>query len=209
MGGIVSSLGQELGLIADEGVGAGSAAESRSLQERAVRELEKLDIPSMEAQQLVLERPELVAQLIPELAKDTELSDIQLSPGLRDSQLEAIEATKELSEAGGFTPETLARFEAVRRQVEGDESARQASIIQSMSERGQSGEGAELAARLASSQAATQRQSNISKDMLMQAPSARLQALQQAGQMSGQLRSQDYGEQSRAAEAQDVIISLT
>jgi hypothetical protein len=107
--------------------------------------------------------------------------------------------------AEGLTAEDRASLNAARRQVSGDEQARQAAILQNMAQRGVDSGGMELAARLSSSQAAADRAGQQSDNLMAMAQRRMLESLSQAGALGGNIRQQDYGEQSNLAQARDAI----
>ena len=74
-----------------------------------------------------------------------------------------------------------------------------------MQQRGQGGSGAELMARLQSNQSGADRLQQAELEQAKAMQQARMAALTQQANMSGQLRSQDYGEQSNLAKAKDLI----
>lgn len=173
-------------------------------QRQAAKLFKDIDLPDIEKMKLALEAPELILSGEEDRLRDTELENIMTDSRLRDSQMEAL---RELEERGeeGLTPEDRARFNALRREVAGDEQARQSSILQQMAQRGALDSGSQLAAQLSSNQQSTQRAAEAADRLAAEAASGRRQALQQAAQTAGALRSQDYGEQSAVARAKDEI----
>lgn len=202
MGKIVSSIGQATGLIADPDAGSGAFAEADALARRAVAELEKLGVPSIEAQKIALKLPEVVGQLEAEQLDTSAFEDIIEDPALRENVLKAIQGTEELAETG-FGSEDRARLDAMRRAAQADEQARQASILQSFAERGALGSGSELAARLSSAQGTADRASQAAIDLAAQGQAQRRAALGDLASMSGNLRAQDLQKEQRAAAARD------
>jgi hypothetical protein len=204
MGGVVRGITQGLGLTADPDAGAGEYGQARDLQARAVRELEKLNIPSIEAQKIVLERPELVELLQPEVLERTSFEDIMTSPELSSAQMEGLRGIQELSREG-FSEEDAAKFRAFRNKAAAEEQARQESILAGMAQRGALDSGSQLAAQLSSSQSAAQREAEAADRMAAESAAARRGALGQAAQMATQMRGQQFGEQAQVASAKDAI----
>lgn len=202
MGGVVSKIGQATGLIADPDAGAGAYGEADALARRAVAELEKLGVPSIEAQKIALKLPEVVGQLEAEQLDASAFEDIIEDPALRENVLKAIQGTEELAETG-FGVEDRARLDAMRRATQADEQARQASILQSFAERGALGSGSELAARLSSAQGTADRASQAAIDLAAQGQAQRRAALGDLASMSSGLRSQDLAKAQREASARD------
>ncbi len=204
MGKVVSKVTGALGLTADPTTGQGAMGMSAALQARAVRELEKVGIPPIEAQKIVLEQPELVLSSLEERLGPSAMEEIKTDARLQETQMKAL---AELERAGeeGFTAEDKAKFEALQRQIGSDEKARQATILQQMAQRGALDSGAQLAAQLGSSQAATQRASEQATQMAAQQAAARRGALSQAAQAAGNIQQTQFGQQAQKASAQDRI----
>lgn len=188
----------------DKRAGEGAMQQSNALMERAVRELEKIGIPSIEAQQIVLQNPDLVLSSAEEKLGRSAMEDIESDQGLQGVQKQALQEMMQRGETG-FTPEDIARFEAMREQVAGDEQARQQSILSSMAQRGALDSGAQLAQQLSSSQGAAQRAAQASRDIAGQASQARQGALSQAANMAQGMDAQSLALQGQKASAKDRI----
>lgn len=180
-------------------------------QQAAIGELERVGIPTIEAQQIVLQNPQLVYNYMPELeAAETlgpsELRDVesQLSPETRDAQMKALAALQQRGEAG-FTEKEMSDIRRIQDETSKAEQARQGQILQQMAARGAAGSGQELAAKLSSSQAAANTERQQADTVRGEAMQRALEAIAQAGSLGGQVRQQEYGIKSDAARAQDVI----
>lgn len=185
------------------------AAESASkTQARAQAQIQKMlediGIPSVEAQQIALEAPELVGLLDAEQLEDTELKQIQEDPRLREAQMDALRNLQTLGEVG-LTPEERAQRSEMLRQGAAQEQARQKQIIQGMAQRGALDSGASLLAQLQSSTAAGADARRRSEQMAADIAGRRRQALAQAGSMAGGLSAEDFRRQAMTASAQDQI----
>lgn len=174
------------------------------LQEKAVQEFKNIGIPDIEAQKLALEVPELVLSSEDEKILKSAREKIQEDPKLKETQLKALEELETRGEEG-FIEEDKARYEALRRRTGEDDEARQASILQSMAERGALDSGAQLAAQLGSSQEATQRQAEMGEQMAAEAAAARRDALSRAAQTASGISAEDYSRQGDLAQARDEI----
>ena len=189
---------------------ADAAREMESkFRERALAELMKLNIPEIEAQKIILETPQLVYDYVPQLEQEmqdlsSQMGDIEVDPRLREAQMAALGGLEERAE-GGLTPEDAAQIASIRRQTGGQAQAQDASILQSMAQRGMSGSGAELASRLQSGQASAQRASEESDRLAAMNYQAKMAALSQMGNVAGNIRGQEFGEQERVASAADLI----
>ena len=184
------------------------AREMMLKQEQEAARLEKF-IPTIESGMLTYRPIESQGTYTPEQERavslgSSELANVSTDPRLRSAQMQALEQLASMGQTP-FTEAEQAQLNQVRRQSAGDEQARQSAILQEMATRGVGGSGAELAARLSSSQAAAERQSTENDQLAIMAQNRMLQALSQSGSLGGQIREQDYGEQSAAAQAADRI----
>jgi hypothetical protein len=135
----------------------------------------------------------------------TEMHGISTDPRLRDAQMGALNSLSGLAERGGLTLADEANLNKLQSQVAQADKGRRDAILQNMQMRGQGGSGMELLAQLQSGQAATTDASQASADIAGMAQDRALQAMIQGGQLGGQIRGQDFGEQADIAKAQDII----
>lgn len=201
---LASGIGSYFGGKAQER-GAKEAAKIQArAQARIQKMLEEIGIPSVEAQQIALESPELVGELIAEQQEDTELKQIQEDPRLREAQMDALRNLQTLGEVG-LTPEERAQRSEMLRQGAAQEQARQQQILQGMAQRGSLDSGASLLAQLQSSAAAGADSRRQAEQMAADVAGRRRQALAQAGSMAGGLSAEDFRRQAMTASAQDQI----
>lgn len=208
MGGIVQDV---LGTV---GIGQTQAGESReaamALQQQIIDRLDKIGIPPIEAQRIILEQPKLLELYIPELegkteqVRDTFLANVAVPEEFKSAQLEALRGIQSRTEQG-FTPEEQAQINQVMRNARGEAQARDAAILQNLAQRGMGGSGAELIARLGANQQAQQAAALQSEQLAAQASANKMAALQNLGQMATGLRGQEVQEQSDVARARDAI----
>jgi hypothetical protein len=194
-------------------IGASEAQKRNSAadeaRKQALAQFANIEVPDIEKQKLLLQEYQLTGQMTPELEAlinmgPTAMENISVDPRLRAEQMSALEAMSGLAE-GGISPADAAAFEMARRNSAAEAQAKEGQILQNMQQRGQGGSGAELMARLQANQSGADRlqQAQLEEAKAMQ--NARMAALTQQANMSGQLRSQDYGEQSNLAKAKDLI----
>lgn len=170
----------------------------------------KTEVPTIQSQLLSYMPAEyLGAAQVPEehaiTAPSSEMATISTDPRLRQAQMEALSQLKEISDAGGLTDSDMAELRQVSRQISGDEQARQKTILADLASRGVGGSGQELAAKLSSSQASAQRQAEQADEIKKLAYQRALDAISQTANLSGNIRSQEFGEQSDVAKAKDEI----
>ena len=187
----------------------GQRDDANTARRQALAQFANIELPSIEKQQLLLQEYQLTGQMTPELEmlisqNPTAMENISVDPRLRSEQMSALEQMSGLAE-GKMNPADAAAFELARRQSAAEAQAKEGQILQNMQQRGQGGSGAELMARLQSNQSGADRlqQAQLEEAKAMQ--NARMAALTQQANMSGQLRTQDYGEQSNLAKAKDLI----
>ena len=186
---------------------AAKKAEALARQNAAIWAAVK--IPTIQEQQIILQNPELQGEYTPEQLQymgDTtsSMEGIAANEATVAAQSEALQGLSEVAE-GGFSEGDKAAAREAQRNVSQDAQARQKSILNAMASRGTLGSGMELAAQLQGNQMATDQMSNAS-DKLIQAAQARsLQALGQQGQLSSQMRGQEFSEKSDIAKSRDAI----
>ncbi len=208
-------------------LGYGTESEDASAL-KALREASEAfkNIPLPELQALTLQNPQWLQDLAaPKLegTKDatfdsvsaersalermgnTAFDDVGTDPRLKDQQLAALASLKEISDGGGMTAKDEANLARMQSQTAQADAGRRDAIMQGMARRGMGGSGAELLAQLQSSQAATDRAAQGGLDIAGMAQERALNAMLQGGQLAGNIRGQDFGEQSRVAQARDAI----
>lgn len=191
---------------------AGDRAAQMATYQQALAQYNDINIPDIEKQKLALQTLQQQGLLTPELEQavqqgQTAMADVQTDPRLKQAQMSALDTLSKMG-AEGLTSTDRAALNAARRQVAGDEQARQAQILQSMQQRGIGGSGVELATRLASSQGAADRAAQGSDNLMAQAQQRMLAAVQAQGSLGSQIRNQDFGEQSAIASAKDQIANF-
>lgn len=200
---------QILGGIMGSKQSAAAAKQSAEFTNKAIAELEKIGVPSVEAQKIALETPELVFNYVPQLQQEfpeiaTQMENIETDPRLAEAQSTALEGFTERAEMG-LTPSDLAELDEIRRGTAAQNQSQQAGILQNMAQRGMSGSGMELASRLAASQAAAQSAGESSNDVAARAFEAKQAALANLANVGTTMRTQDFSEQAEKANAADVI----
>jgi len=199
-----SALGNYLGGKAQERGAKAAAATQARAQAKIQKMLEDIGIPSVEAQQISLEAPELVGLLNAEQLEDTELKQIQEDTRLREAQMDALRNLQTLGEVG-LSPEERAQRSEMLRQGAAQEQARQKQILQGMAQRGTLDSGASLLAQLQSSSAAGADTRRQSEQMAADIAARRRQALAQAGSMASTMSAEDFRRGATTASAQDQI----
>lgn len=205
-GGVIGTIG---GLIGSSG--SKRAAREAEARRRAI--IEGWVIPTADELKVILDEYRLAGIYEPRLEAMAEqlgpsaMSDIEIDPRLREAQLSALD---KLSETGaqGLTEGDLAELRMMSRDVDAAAQAQQQALQQEMAMRGQATSGQELALRAQAGQASANRRADEYDRRVMEAQRRALDAMERAGQLGGSIRSQDFGEAARIAEAADMIDRL-
>ena len=184
--------------------GQSEMAESNRLLQDNVARLEAIGIPTVEAQRIALQNPELVAPLVAEQTGPSQMEDIQMDPRLQAAQRAALDEMTGLGQTG-LGAEDRAAFNQLRRQAAGAAEAQQASTLQEMASRGMLDSGANLAAQLQAGQSQADRMSQEGDRLAASASEARRAALGQQANMATQMSAQDLGLKTGKASAADTI----
>lgn len=136
---------------------------------------------------------------------DSAMSGISVDPRLKQNQNNSLDALSQIVQGGGMTAQDKANMAKMQSEVAQADRGRREAIMQNMGSRGMGGSGMELLSQLQSGQAATDRASQSGLDIAGQAQARALDAIAQSGTLSGAMRDQDFGEQSKVAQAKDAI----
>lgn len=196
------------GIIASQQAKKAAAAQAAATQ-AAITELQKVGIPSIEAQKIVLQNPAFVEQYVAQQAQaeqqgQSQFNNIQESPELRGNTLSAISKMNEQASAP-LTATEKAELNAQRRTAESGLTSNMGRILQEQQARGMLSGDQELAAKMQAAQATMQQEAQGSQSMMGQAQQRALDSLLNSSNMSAQLRAADFGQASQKASAQDVI----
>lgn len=174
---------------------------------KAQQIIDAVGLPPDQSAPVILDQLSQAGLLTPELEQAVLLQTSKASQVQRDDQLRGtqVKALQEMSKRGraGLTAEERAEFNKSRGEVQRDLQAKQEQIVNDLAMRGQSGGGAEIAARLLSSQESADRASEEADRIQAIASQRALQAIQAESQMAGNLRTQDFDEDFTKAESQD------
>jgi hypothetical protein len=197
-------IGSIIGGNASKKAAAEAAAINEANYQRNKALLESVGIPSIEAQEIALNNPEYVGDMVAEMQGDSAMTDIATDPRLRSNQMNMLAELEVLSKTGLGTTDRIALDEAQSEATSADKS-RRASILSQMAQRGTMDSGAALAAQLQSSEAANQQAMQQSQNIAKQASSNRMNAINALATQSGNMEQTDFGRQAQTATAQDAI----
>ena len=211
--GLGIAAGGALAGIASSLIGANASKEQTqaalAMQQSVLDRLNAIGIPSTEAQQLIIQNPDMVYKLAPAELQATYLQasqaqQVNANPDYTATQRQALDKLTQMSGAGLTDAEKLQQNQLFN-DVASAAQARQGQIQQSMQERGMAGSGAELASKLGSAQ---QEQSQLSQNQMGLAANAQqraLQAMSQGSGLAGQMQQQQFAQQMQKAQAADAI----
>lgn len=166
--------------------------------------LEAIGIPSVEAQELLLERPEYAGDLITEALGPSALEDIKEDPRLKSAQMDALSELQEIAKVG-LTPEERAQRAEMLRESAAQGQSAQKQILQEMAQRGTLDSGASLIAQLQANAAQGADARRQSEQMAADVAQRRRDAIMQAANLSGNMSQADIARQTNAAQAADRI----
>ena len=126
-------------------------------------------------------------------------------PEMRNRQTASMDALDRIAEGGGMTLTDQANLQDTQMRSASADKGRREAIQQTASRQGMTGGGNALLAQLASSQAATNQASQEGMDIAGAARERALAATVQSGDIAGDIRGQDFGEDAAKASAQDQI----
>lgn len=188
----------------------GNNQRSANAQQSAVDQLSGLELPDVDQMQIQLE--DLVQQgvITPEqaqayLVQQSGLNGIQTDPKLHQAQMDALSGLQDISANKGLTAADQAQLSQIKTQEDTASRGAREAILQNAQARGMGGSGIELLQQFQNQQDAATRNSQRDLDVAGMAQNRALQALQQAGQLGGQIQAQDFGQKAQVAEANDAI----
>lgn len=136
---------------------------------------------------------------------NTEYDNVRVDPSVLYAQNRALDDLINLSESKGLNAIDQQALQEIisneNRNLQGQNEA----ILQDAMQRGVYGSGLEMAQRLQAAQSSANRMNNQDMDVMSQAQQRALEALSNYGNLASNMRTQDFNEQSKRAEAQDTI----
>ena len=202
------------GAIASSLIGKGAADDKRSAaqaqMQEAVKYLESIGVPSVEAQQIVLEEYRNEGMLTPELEQtflqtENAYDDIQLTPQYKEAQLGALDSLRGIVDSGGRSLTEQANLERYLSQASQADRGRREAAKSRLGARGQLGSGLELLADLQSAQDANQTGHQAALEAAANQEQRALDAIRMGGAMGAQFGQQEFGQQSEIAKSRNLI----
>lgn len=189
---------------------AATLADRNAKVDAAVAKLTSLTPPNLLNYITPYQKQVIAGTLTPEEAimkmqEDTKLAGITVPQVLLDAQRNALSSIQKIANEGGLTAIDKAQLNDIQTQQAARSAAEQGAIIDNAQQRGVSGSGLEMAARLNSQQGAANTAATSGMTVAANAQARALQAIKDSASMASTQRDQDYAEKAKAAAAQDAI----
>ena len=198
------------GMIAG-GMLSGSKSDPGSeFMNRAYNEFGMIDDPDLAELRYQVQQLELQGIITPEDAQ-TIMQDPSLmrqvvgSPEAKSAQMQALSGLQDIVAGQGMTAADKATLAEINSQQAAQERGSREALAMSARERGVGGSGVDLVNQMIAQQESAGRGSQAGLDVAKMAQERALRALTETGQLGGQIESQQFGEESAKAQAQDAI----
>lgn len=180
------------------------------LQDQAFREFVNVAIPDPQAQRVALERYVLQGELVPELQQaikqnPSEFEKIVVIQSQKAAQNRALRQLEQAGFEGGLGLQDKAALQEATLRNQMKDRAERGAILDEASRRGQLGSGTMLQAQLQGQQASGDRAATSALSVAAAARERALRAIEGAGNLATNYRTQDFQEQAAKARAQDEI----
>lgn len=193
-----------LGSLFGGSAGKKDMKKSNQLMREAVERLEAVGVPTVEAQKIALQDPEIQGLLEAEQLAESEMAGVSIDPRMKQAQMSALEEISGLAQTG-LGAEDKAAFNALRRDASGMAQAQNASALQEANARGTLDSGSSLIASLNAGQNAANRASAEGDRLAANAAAARREALTQKANLATSMGQNDFSNKAQVANAADSI----
>ena len=206
-GPIGAGIGGVIGGIIGAGNSSGASGNANNLANIQNDILQALAAAPDISKPLILQQYKQAGLLTPEMEQNisagpSAMAGVQTDAQSLNAQRQALQQLQQRS-TQGLTAADRAGLNQARQQVASDTQAKQAQILQGAAQRGQSTNGATLAAQLSSSQNGANDASAAADRMAQMAQSNALNATAQSGQLGGQINQQQFGQAAQKATLAD------
>ncbi len=130
---------------------------------------------------------------------------IMSDPALKEAQMGALSGLQDVYEQGGLTANSKARMNDIAKNEGIQQRGAREAILSNSAQKGTSGSGLEFLSQLKNQQESAGRQSDRDTDVAADAETRALEAMIQGGTMAGNIRGQDFSQDSKIADAKDAI----
>lgn len=191
---------------------AESSANDRAalMQDRALQQWLDLTVPDPEQQKIILEKFVLQGKIDPILQQaikqdPSAFNQIATDASQKTAQNRALGELESIGYQGGLRLQDKEALQEAQLRNQAQERGERQGIAANMSRRGLGGSGFDAAAQLQAQQSSADRNSQAGLSAAAAAQDRALQAIQGAGSLASQYRTQDFGEQAQKASASDRI----
>ena len=169
-----------------------------------------LQTPDIENLKVKLEQAVSQGKLDPKIGQailqdPSAMKDVGADPKLVQAQEQSLGALQRIAQSGGQDATTRARMAQTMGQVGQQERASREALQAQMQRRGIGGGGTDIASQMLAQQQSAGQAAQMGFQTAADAEQRALQAIAQSGQMAGQMRSQQVGEDAARAQAMDRI----
>lgn len=166
--------------------------------------------PSADDLKVQLQKAVYAGDITPEqaqtyLANPSLMNSVDGSPQGKAAQLQALSQLQGISTQGGLTPTDQAQLAEIESRNASAARGSREAIMQNARERGMGGSGTALLDEMVNGQESATRANQEGLGVAAQAQNRALQAIQASGQLGNQIETQNFGEGSAKAAAQDAI----
>lgn len=191
-------------------ISGGAFGQAKDSARAGVDAYKDVDLPSYEELQAELTGLVNSGEMTPEqaqavLQQQSEFSGITLDPKLKQAQMEALAQLQEIGQNKGLTAMDRAQLAEIQGEEATQARGAREAILQNAAARGMGGSGLEIMAQMKNAQDSATRQSGRDTQVAGLAQQRALQAIQGAGQLGGQMNTQDFEQQAKIAQAKDAI----
>lgn len=189
---------------------ASARDQAKQAYDQSVADLNAIGIPSIEAQQLVMEEYKSQGKWTPELEQAVQLgpsnmSNITTDPAYKQASLKALGSLQGIGDSGGMTLSDRSNLEGIESSIAAKNRGAREAILQDAQQRGGYGSGTSVAAQLLAQQQGANEAHQAGLQTAGNAQARALAAIQAAGQLGGNLQGQEFGQKSQQASAADEI----
>jgi len=149
--------------------------------------------------------PNVLREIMAQEQQQSELANYNADPGMVQAQRSALGALQAQYEGGGYNAQDKANVARARLEAGREAQAGRQSVLASAQARGALGSGDVLASLLLGQQSAADQSAMAGMDAAAAASGRAQNAAAGMGQMAGNMRNQDFGEQQGRAQAMDAI----
>ena len=187
-----------------------AAKRAEAMAREAAGQFNDLYVPTAEEMQVQLQKLVQMGEVSPEdaqavIIEKSNYDNIVSNNKGNEAQLSALEEMSNIVENKGLTAQDRAKVADIQEQMGTTNRGAQEAILQNAAERGISGSGLEMAARLKAEQGAASDASRAGLQTAADAERRALEAIIQQGSLGGQVNEQDFAKQAKIAEAKDLI----